>query len=116
MKRPVKIIASRPEARGRTYTFRCRGIDVEILFLAHALERAEKWRLSVEQVGECLLMPDEVLTGHFERYVAHKVTGTHMIRAIYEYVGHEPVLVTVYKPRPGRYFQGGNKYEDKILK
>jgi hypothetical protein len=115
MNEPVKIIASRPEARGSIYSYKCRDIEIEILFLAHALERAKKWQLSVEQVGECLLMPDEVLTGHFGRYVAHKVIGTHMIRAVYEYVGRVPVLVTVYKPRSGRYFEGESRYEDKIL-
>jgi len=62
------------------------------------------------------LLPDEVLIGHFERYIAHKVVGKHLIRAVYEYVGALPVLITVYFPSIDRYFQGGFTYEDKILK
>ena len=42
------------------------------------------------------MLPDEVLIGHFERYIAHKVVGKHLIRAVYEYVGALPVLITVY--------------------
>jgi len=112
----VEIITSRREEKGRIYTFRCRDVEVEIFFLNHSIERAEKWQLSIEQIGECLLLPDEVLIGHFDRYIAHKVIGKHLIRAVYEYVGALPVLITVYFPYIDRYFQGGFTYEDKILK
>ncbi|TRZ88375.1 MAG: hypothetical protein D4R88_08040 [Methanosarcinales archaeon] len=50
------------------------------------------------------------------RYIAHKVTGTRLIRAVYEYSEVLPALVTVYYPHAQRYFQGGILYEDKILK
>ncbi|MCK4485550.1 MAG: hypothetical protein KAU38_02175 [Desulfobacterales bacterium] len=112
----VEIIASRREDRGTIYTFRCGDAEVEILFLDHSIERAKKWQLSIEQVGECLLLPDEVLIGHFVRYIAHKVIGKHLIRAVYEYVEALPVVITVYFPYLDRYFQGGSTYEDKILK
>ena len=116
MKSPVAIISSRRQDKGRIYTFKCRGVEVEILFLNHSIERAEKWQLSIQQIGECLLLPDEVLIGHFERYIAHKVVGKHVIRAVYEYVGALPALITVYFPYAYRYFQEGSTYEDKILK
>jgi len=115
MEASIEIIASRLEEKGRIYTFRCRDVEVEILFLNHSIERAKKWQLSIEQIGECLLLPDEVLIGHFERYIAHKVIGKHLIRAVYEYVGALPVVITVYFPYLDRYFQGGSTYEDKIL-
>jgi len=115
MEMPVEIVASRDEDRGTIYTFRCSDVEVEILFLNHSVERAKKWQLSLEQIGECLLLPDEVLIGHFNRYIAHKVVGKHVIRAVYEYVGTLPTLVTVYFPRTHRYFQEGFTYEDKIL-
>jgi hypothetical protein len=115
MEATVEIVVSRRENKGIIYTIRCRDTDVEILFLNHSIERAKKWQLSIEQIGECLLLPEEVLIGHFERYIAHKVIGKHLIRAVYEYVGNLPVLITVYFPYVERYFQGGSTYEDKIF-
>ncbi len=115
MEATVEIVVSRRENKGMIYTFRCRDTEVEILFLNHSIERAKKWQLSIEKIGECLLLPEEVLTGHFERYIAHKVIGKHLIRAVYEYDGNLPVLITVYCPYVERYFQGGSTYEDKIL-
>jgi len=82
----VEIITSRREEKGRIYTFRYRDVEVEIFFLNHSIERAKKWRLSIQQIAECLLLPDEVVIGHFDRYIAHKVVGKHVIRAVYEYV------------------------------
>ena len=111
----VEIITSRREEKGRIYTFRCRDVEIEIFFLNHSIERAKKWRLSIQQIAECLLLPDEVVIGHFDRYIAHKVVGKHVIRVVYEYVETLPALVTVYFPHADRYFQGGLTYEDKIL-
>jgi hypothetical protein len=116
MKRPVEIIASRDAENGKIYTFSCSDAQVEVLFLNHSIERARKWQLSIEQIAECLLLPDEVLVGHFSRYIAHKVIGKHLIRAVYEYVWALPALITVYFPYIDRHFQGGLTYEDKILK
>lgn len=62
------------------------------------------------------MLSDEVLIGHFDRYIAHKVIGSHVIRAVYEYSGTLPVLITVYFPYANRYFQGETIHEDKILK
>jgi len=103
-------------ARGRLYSINARGKKVSILFLHHALERVQKWSLAEEQVLETLLFPEEVVTGHGKRYIAHRrYEGSHLVRAIYEYDGSTPVLVTVYFPYAERYFQGGEVFEDKIL-
>ncbi|MFZ5994974.1 MAG: DUF4258 domain-containing protein [Thermodesulfobacteriota bacterium] len=116
MKLSVEIVGCKEHNRGRIYTFAYSGSRTDILFLNHSIERARKWQLSIEQIGECLLFPDEVLKGHFGRYIAHKLTGTHLIRAVYEYSEVLPTLVTVYYPHAQRYFQGGIVYENKILK
>ena len=116
MGNPVEIVSSHREKRGELFTFKCRGVEVDILFLYHSIERAAKWQLSIQQVGECLLMPDEVVTGHFDRYIAHKVIGKHLIRAVYEYSETLPTGITVYFPYVNRYFKGGFTHEDKILK
>ncbi|NOR60355.1 MAG: hypothetical protein GQ469_06975 [Methanosarcinales archaeon] len=69
----------------------------------------------MEKVLDALLHPEEVLTGHFDRFIAHKRDKEHIIRAIYEYDSGLPVLVTVYYPTAARYFKGGGIYADKIL-
>jgi hypothetical protein len=103
-------------ARGRLYSINARGKRISVLFLHHALERMQKWSLLEEQVLETLLFPEEVVTGHGKRYIAHRrYEGSHLVRAVYEYDENTPVLVTVYFPYAGRYFQGGEVFEDKIL-
>ena len=67
-------------------------------------------------VTETLLIPEEVIVGHQDRYIAHRRYGDHLVRAVYEYEIELPVLVTLYFPYSGRYFRGGNVYEDKIFK
>ena len=67
------------------------------------------------QVAETMIFPEEVVGGHRGRYVAHRRYGSHLVRAVYEYDGEIPVLVTVYFPYSQRYFVGGGKYEDKIF-
>ena len=67
-------------------------------------------------VVETLILPEEVIIGHRNRYIAHRRYGNHLVRAIYEYEGELPVLLTVYFPFTGRYFKGGNIYENKIFK
>ncbi len=112
----MKIVKKEEHHKGIIYTFAVDDELFRILFLYHALERIKKWHLSEENVGETLLFPEEVLIGHNNRYIAHRRYGEHMIRAVYEYENDLPIVVTVYFPKAERYFQGGNKYEDKILK
>lgn len=116
MKSSVEIVGPRLHNKGLIYTFRSLDWEISVLFSNHSLERAAKWGLSVKTIAECLLFPDEVLRGHFGRYIAHMVIGTHLVRAVYEYIDHLPTLVTVYFPYAERYFQGGVIHEDKILK
>ncbi len=72
--------------------------------------------MNEEDVCETLLYPEEVLLGHNNRYIAQKRYGEHLIRAVYEYEGPLPVVITVYFPKTERFFKGGKIYEDKILK
>jgi hypothetical protein len=55
------------------------------------------------------------VTGHNNRFIAHKRYNGHIIRAVYEYDINLPVLVTVYYPTAKRYFKGGRNFADKIL-
>jgi len=103
--------------RGKLYTLKIEEKRISILFLYHALERMMKWCLTEEMVIETLLFPEEVIMGHRGRCIAHRrYDDNHLIRAVYEYVGEIPVLITVYFPYSERYFKGGKIFEDKILK
>jgi hypothetical protein len=105
-----------PEGGGkRQKSYQVMDKRATILFLTHAMERMVKWELSPDIVGETLLNPEEVLTGHHNRFIAHRCYGEHILRAIYEYEDMVPSLVTVYFPCRGRYYQGGGDFEDKIL-
>ena len=50
----------------------------------------------MEQIAETLFSPDEVLKGHFNRFIAHKIYDKHVLRAVYEYDNNVSVLVTFY--------------------
>ena len=102
--------------RGIVYKIKVEGKDLEILFLLHAVERIKQWGLDVKMVLETLILPDEVLIGHRNRFIAHKIYGEHLVRAIYEYQEEGPTLITVYFPYKERYYQGGKVYEDRIFK
>jgi hypothetical protein len=84
--------------------------------MPYGVLKTKKWQLSEDKIAEALLFPDEVLKGHGGRYIAHKLHKDHVLRAVYEYHADYPTIVTVYFPYAGRYYQGGSKYEDNILK
>jgi hypothetical protein len=88
----------------------------KILFAKYVYGRIERWIINEDMVIETLLFPDEVIIGHRERYIAHKIYSNHLLRAVYEYIGGFPVLITVYFPNKIRYYKGGGKFEDQIFK
>jgi hypothetical protein len=112
----IEIIEKQAHSRGEIYIIRCEEKLIKLLLLFHAIERIRKWKLKEEMVIETLIMPEEVGVGHINRYIAHRRYGNHLVRAVYEYEGALPVLLTVYFPYTNRYFKGGNIYEDKIFK
>ncbi|MBI5746672.1 MAG: DUF4258 domain-containing protein [Nitrospirae bacterium] len=111
----VKIIDRQTHSKGEIYTIRIQKKIIKILFLFHAIGRIRKWELKEEMVAETLILPEEVIVGHRGRYIAHKRYGNHLVRAVYEYEGVLPVLLTVYFPYIDRYFKGGGVYENKIF-
>lgn len=112
----IEIVNRQFQSKGEIYTIKFQEKIVKILFLTHAIDRIKKWNIKEEMVAETLLLPEEVLIGHRNRYIAHKRYVDHLIRAVYEYEEELPVLLTVYFPYIDRYFKGGGVYEDKILK
>jgi hypothetical protein len=112
----IKIVDKQPHSKGKIYTLRIQGKTTKILFLFHAIERIKKWNIKEKMIVETLLLPEEVIVGHRNRYIAHRRYGNHLVRAVYEYKEELPVLLTVYSPYTDRYFKGGGIYEDKIFK
>jgi hypothetical protein len=112
----IKIIDRQSHKNGEICIIRVQDKTIKILFLFHAIERINKWKLKEEMVAETLLLPEEVIIGHRNRYIAHRRYGDHLVRAVYQYEGELPVLLTVYFPYTSRYFKGGGVYEDKIFK
>ena len=111
----VNLINKVLHPKGIIFTFEKKNKQVAILFLNHAIERMAKWKLTPEMVGETLLEPEEVLIGHHKRFIAHKCFGDHILRAVYEYDNQMPSLITVYFPYKDRYYEGGERIENKIL-
>jgi len=97
------------------YSIKASDKILKILYLFHAIERIKKWGITEETVAETLVLPEEVMVGHRNRYIAHRRYGDHLVRAVYEYEDKMPVVITVYFPYIERYFKGGGIYEDKIF-
>ncbi len=112
----IKIINKQTHNKGEIYTIKTQGKTIQVLFTFHAKERIKKWAIKEQMAVETLLMPEEVITGHRNRYIAHRRYGNHLVRAVYEYEEGLPVLLTIYFPYINRYFKGGDIYENKILK
>ena len=110
-----KIVGKQFHNRGEIFRIDIDGSITGILYTHHALERIKQWGILSESVTETLLFPEEVIVGHRGRFIAHKRYGNHLIRAVYEYDANLPVLLTVYYPRSDRYFEGGERYADKIF-
>jgi hypothetical protein len=111
----IEIIERQFHAKGVIYSIKASDKILKILYLSHAIERIKKWGITEKTVAEALILPEEVTVEHRNRYIAHRRYGNHLVRAVYEYEGRMPVLVTVYFPYAERYFKGGGIYEDKIL-
>jgi|SRR5713101_7594522 hypothetical protein len=111
----LTLLTLQAHERGKIYKVAINGRTVSILLTFHALERIAKWQLTEQAVLRSLLYPEEVLRGHRDRFIAHRRSGRHIVRAVYEYEDDLPVVVTVYHPLARRYFQGEGIYENHIL-
>ena len=101
--------------RGTLCRLTSEDVTIEVIVTTHARERLHRWQLTEDQVFETLLSPNEVLTGHGGRYIAHRLYEEHVLRVVYEYFGSTPLIVTMYFPYASRYYQGGGSYADQIL-
>lgn len=110
-----RIASRRTHPRGLLYEIDVAGTTVYMIITRHASERLSLWQRTEAQILETLLFPEEVVTGHRNRFIAHRRYGDHVLRLVYEYEGDVPLIVTLYFPYARRYFQGGGGYADQIL-
>ena len=110
-----RIDSREPHAKGLVYQIAVAKKKISVIITRHAGERLGLWECTEDQTLETLLFPEEVLIGHRDRFIAHRKYGEHVLRVIYEYEDHHPVIVTVYFPYAKRYFEGGGRYADRVF-
>jgi len=110
----IKIIKSVDTPRGKLFEVKVNGKTIRIVITWHALDGADDYNISVKKLLNFLIHPEEVIRGHANRFIAHKILNRHLARVIYEYENETVVVITFYISHVDRYFKGGI-YEDKIL-
>ena len=111
----IKIINSTNAPRGKRLEVKAERGVLRVVLTWHALDGAEDYNFSVDELVNFLLCPEEVVRGHGNRFIAHKRLNRHLARVVYEYEGETVVVITFYVAQVNRYFRGGI-YEDKILR
>ena len=111
----IKIINSTNAPRGKRLEVKAERGVLRVVLTWHALDGAEDYKFSVDELVNFLLCPEEVVRGHGNRFIAHKRLNRHLARVVYEYEGETVVVITFYVAQVNRYFRGGI-YEDKILR
>ena len=110
-----RIVSRESHPKGLLYQIAVADRTIGVILTRHASHRLLLWQCTEEQAFDTLLFPEEVLTGHRNRFIAHRRYGEHILRLVYEYEGGIPLIVTVYFPYSRRYFRGGGSYADQIL-
>ena len=110
----IKIIKSTDVPRGKLFEVKVNEKVVRVVLTWHALDGADDYNISVNELLNFLIYPEEVIKGHVNRFIAHKRLNRHLARVIYEYENKTIIVITFYISYVNRYFRGGI-YEDKIL-
>jgi hypothetical protein len=110
----IEITESINIPRGKLFEVKVNGEAIRVVLTWHALDGADDYNISVNELLNFLIYPEEVIKGHVNRFIAHKRLNRHLARVIYEYENETIVVITFYISYVNRYFRGGI-YEDKIL-
>ena len=102
----VKITRIEDAERGRIYYVVVQNKELKIM-ITTSEERLNRWSIDINKLFEALLYPEEVLAGHYGRFIAHKRYGTHIVRAVYEY--------DKFTSSSNSLLPFGGTYADKIL-
>ena len=110
----IKIFKSTDVPRGKLFEIKVNREVIRVVLTWHALDGADDYNISANELINFLIYPEEVIRGHVNRFIAHKRLNRHLARVIYEYENETIVVITFYISYVNRYFRGGI-YEDKIL-
>ncbi len=110
----IKIIRSTDLPGGRLFEVKSDTKVIHVVLTWHALDGADEYNISANELINFLIYPEEVIRGHANRFIAHKGLNRHLARVIYEYENETIVVITFYISHVNRYFRGGI-CEDKIL-
>ena len=109
-----EILKLETTQRGKSFEIKANGRVISVIFTWHALDGADDYNISANDLLKFLIYPEEVVRGHVNRFVAHKRLNQHLARVVYEYENKTIVVITFYISYVNRYFRGGI-HEDKIL-
>jgi hypothetical protein len=83
----IKIIKSSEIPRGKLFEVEVNGKVIQVVLTWHALDGADDYNMSANELLNFLIDPEEVIRGHVNRFIAHKRLNRHLARVIYEYGG-----------------------------
>ncbi len=109
-----EILKSIDTLRGKLFEIKTTDKTIHIIVTWHALDGAEDYDISTDELLDLLVDPEEVTKGHTDRFIAHRRLNHHLTRVVYEYENETIIVITFYISHVDRYFRGGI-YEDKIL-
>ena len=110
----IEIIKTTDIPRGKRIEVKVNKKVILVVLTWHALDGADDYNITANELLNFLISPEEVIRGHVNRFIAHKRLNRHLTRVIYEYENGTIVVITFYMSHVNRYF-GGGIYEDKIL-
>jgi len=111
-----QVVRSVDVARGRLLEVRVDERLVELVFTWHALDAMKDYEVSIEDALGFIFCPEEVVTGHGDRFIAHRrLVGRRLVRLVYEYEDRMVVVITFYIAFAERYFKGVGEFADKVL-
>ncbi len=77
-----------------------------INYYKHAEDQIKERKISKKEVEMTIKNPTEVVNGHGNRKIAHKVFDNKLLRVIYEKEGDKITVVSAYRADPKRYLWG----------
>ena len=79
----IKIIKSTDVPRGKLFEVKVTEEVIRIVLTWHALDGADDYNISANELPNFLIYPEEVIRGHVNRFIAHKRLNRHLARVIY---------------------------------
>ena len=67
-----------------------------IKFTRHAMERISERNIKIDDVINCLISPDKVLTDKFGNKIAQKKKDNYLLRVIFRKNNDEILVITAY--------------------